>query len=39
VNLEHKCYNNFDHNASSTSMENDTIAEGYNDRFKMQINI
>ena len=25
----HKCYTNFDHNASSTSMESDAITEGF----------
>ncbi|KYN22627.1 hypothetical protein ALC57_04966 [Trachymyrmex cornetzi] len=31
----HKCYKNFDRNASSTRMESDAIAEGFNDSLKM----
>jgi len=31
----HKYYKNFDRDASSTSMESDVIAEGFNDSLKM----
>ncbi|EZA47269.1 hypothetical protein X777_16541 [Ooceraea biroi] len=32
---KHKCYKNFDRNASSTSMESDAIAEGFNSSLEM----
>ncbi|EFN85639.1 hypothetical protein EAI_17609, partial [Harpegnathos saltator] len=31
----HKCYKNFDRNASSTSMESDAIAEGFKSSLEM----